>query len=108
MYAIVRDRGRQYKVSEGQVLDVDLMAGKKAGEGLELSEVLLTSDGTGAVSVGEPLVAGSKVSAVVVEPEVKGPKVDVVYFRRRQDSKTKQGHRQKYTRIKVEKIEAGS
>ena len=105
MYAIVRDRGRQYKVSEGDVFDVDLFDGKKAGEGITFGEVLLTSDGAGNVSVGEPLVAGAQVSAVVVDPLAKGEKIDVVHFRRRKDSMSKIGHRQKYTRVKIDGIE---
>lgn len=107
MYAIIRDRGKQYKVTEGQLLDVDYMGQAKAAEAIEFNEVLLTSDGNGAVSVGEPLVGG-KVSAQVVEPKVKGEKIDIVHFRRRKDSMDKVGHRQPYTRIKIEKIEVGS
>jgi large subunit ribosomal protein L21 len=107
MYAIIRDRGKQYKVTEGQLLDVDFMSAAKKAEAIEFSEVLLTSDGNGTVNVGEPLVAG-KVSAQVVEPKVKGDKIDVVHFRRRKDSMSKVGHRQPYTRIKIEKIEVGS
>ena len=108
MYAIIRDRGRQHVAREGEVLVVDLRDDVKDGDSVEFAEVLLTSDGAGAVKVGEPVVDGAKVSGTVVEALHKGEKIDVVHFRRRKDSMTKIGHRQKYTRVKVEKIEAGS
>ena len=107
MYAIIRDRGKQYRVTEGQLVDIDFMDKAKASEAIEFNEILLTSDGNGGVHVGEPLVGG-KVSAQVVEPQVKGEKLDVVHFRRRKDSMSKIGHRQSYTRVKIGKIEVGS
>ena len=106
MYAIIRDRGNQYRVSEGQVVELDLMANSTDGDALSF-EVLLTSDGAGAVSVGTPTVEGASVSAQVVEATVKGKKIDVVHFRRRKDSMSKVGHRQKYTRVKIQNIQGG-
>lgn len=105
MYAIIRDRGRQYQVSVGDVLDVDLMDEKKQGEGVLFKDVLLTSDGNGAVRVGEPTLQNAAVHASVVDPLLKGPKIDIVHFRAKKDSMDKKGHRQPYTRIKIEKIE---
>ncbi len=105
MYAIFRDRGRQYKAGAGDVLDLDLRAGCKAGDALSFDEVLLTSNGTGEVRVGKPLVAGAKVQATVVDPDKKGDKIDVVHFRRRKDSSDKKGFRPRTTRVRVEKIE---
>ncbi|MCA8922702.1 MAG: 50S ribosomal protein L21 [Planctomycetes bacterium] len=104
MYAIIRDRGNQYKVSPGDVVQIDLLDAK-GGEAITFEDVLLTSNGEGAVKVGEPRVSGAKVSATVVEPLVKGEKIDVVHFRRRKDSMSKIGHRQKYTRVKIDGIE---
>lgn len=106
MYAIIKDRGRQYQVSVGDVLDLDLMDGKKEGEGVTFKDVLLTSDGNGAVRVGEPVLAGASVQATVVEALHKGPKIDVVHFRAKKDSMDMKGHRQPYTRVKISKIEA--
>lgn len=105
MYAIIRDRGRQYRVQEGEVLDIDLLDGKKDGDTVEFKDVLLTAGGEGQVKVGEPHVSGASVTGVVVMAEVKGEKIDVVHFRRRKDSKTTRGHRQRYTRVKVQRIE---
>ena len=104
MYAIIRDRGNQYKVSPGDVVEIDLLDNAKQGEGITFEDVLLTSNGDGAVQVGEPRVSGAKVSATVVGT-AKGEKIDVVHFRRRKDSMSKTGHRQKYTRVKIDGIE---
>ena len=106
MYAIIRDRGNQYRVSEGEVVELDLMANSTNGDTLTF-EVLLTSDGAGTVSVGAPLVEGASVSAEVVEATVKGKKIDVVHFRRRKDSMSKVGHRQKFTHVKIQNIQVG-
>lgn len=102
MYAIIRDRGNQYKVSPGDVVQIDLLDANE-GEGITFDDVLLTSNGD-AVQVGEPRVSGAKVSATVVG-QAKGEKIDVVHFRRRKDSMSKTGHRQKYTRVKIDGIE---
>lgn len=102
MYAIIRDRGRQFTVRENETLDIDLKAG--VGDSIEFDEVLLVGEGD-SVKVGTPTVEGAKVSAKVVAAEVKGKKIEVMRFRRRQGSQTKTGHRTKYTRIQIEKIE---
>ena len=106
MYAIIRDRGKQYRVAEGEVVDVDLMPDVNDGDSVEFKDVLLASNGEGQTSVGEPTVPGASVSAQIVGARVKGKKIDVVHFRRRKDSMDKTGHRQPYTRVKIGKIEA--
>lgn len=106
MYAIIRDRGKQYKVVQGDVVELDYMDTAAEGAAVQF-EVLLTSDGEGAVKVGEPLVAAASVSATIVKPLHKGQKIDVVHFRRRKDSMTKTGHRAKYTHVKIDTINAG-
>tara|TARA_R110002072_G_scaffold1301_1_gene10605 strand:+ start:1430 stop:1750 length:321 start_codon:yes stop_codon:yes gene_type:complete len=106
MYAIIRDRGKQYKVAQGEVVEIDYMDAVTEGSALQF-EVLMTSDGEGAVKVGEPLVASASVSATIIKPLHKGEKIDVVHFRRRKDSMTKTGHRQKFTHVKIDAINAG-
>jgi large subunit ribosomal protein L21 len=86
---------------------VDLLPNVKDGDTVEFNEVLLTSDESGNVQLGEPALAGASVSAQVVGAVVKGQKIDVVHFRRRKDSHTKVGHRQKTTQVKIQKIQAG-
>ena len=106
MYAIIRAGGKQYTAREGEHLDLERLVGKKPGDAVEFGEVLLLAKGEGDVRVGAPLVAGAKVSGTVVK-EFRGEKIDVVKFRRREDSMTKKGHRQTLMRVKIDKIQQG-
>jgi large subunit ribosomal protein L21 len=102
MYAIIKDGGKQYTVREGDILLLE-RKGLQEGEILELTDVLLLSSDKG-IRVGEPKLEGVKIVAQV-EGEAKGPKITVVKFRRRKSSRTKKGHRQRYTKVKIQKIE---
>ncbi len=104
-YAIVQDAGRQYRVSEGDEVLVDLKDGVNPGDSISFDKVLLVR-GQGGVRVGSPLVDGAKVSAEVVVAKEAGKKVVVFKYRRRKDSRVKNGHRQKYTRIRINQIQA--
>ena len=104
MEAIFRSDGRQYKVSEGAHIDVDYRGDLEPGSPLEFSEVLYVSEDGGAPRVGRPLVAGAKVSATVVA-KTRGRKQIIMHFRRRKNSRRRVGHRQTYTRVKIDKIE---
>ncbi|GHV01171.1 50S ribosomal protein L21 [Clostridia bacterium] len=102
MYAIISTGGKQYKVSEGDVLKVEKLI---ADENEELTfEPLLVADGE-KVTAGTP-VAGAKVTAKVVKPVVKGEKILVFKYKAKKNERKRQGHRQKYTEIKIEKIKA--
>ena len=103
MYAIIEDRGRQYKVQAGQELEIDLLSDQDAGAELTFDKVLLVSS-EGDTKVGSPYVKGSKVKAKVTG-QFKDKKVDVIRFKRRKGFKLKQGHRQHYTTIKIESID---
>ena len=105
MYAIIEDSGQQFKVHEGDVLDVDICDSAEAGKTIDFDRVLLVSN-EGDVKIGTPLVKGAKVEAEVVDEMVKGEKIHVYRWRRRKASRNKTGHRQKYTRVKVTKIVA--
>ncbi|MCD6365452.1 MAG: 50S ribosomal protein L21 [Planctomycetes bacterium] len=105
MYAIIEDSGQQFRVSEGDVLDVDLRELADGASQVEFDRVLLVG-GTDDVKVGTPLVSGAKVVAEIVDSYFKGPKVHVYYWRRRKASRHKTGHRQKYLRVKVAQIVA--
>lgn len=104
VYAIIEDRGKQYKVTEGQTMDIDRIDLPDGQDTVEFDRVLLLGEGS-ASKIGTPTVDGAKVTATV-RGDIKGPKIDVVHFIRRKGHLTRQGHRQKYTRIKIEKIEA--
>lgn len=104
MYAVIEDSGQQFRVTEGDVLNVDLRELPEGAKQVEFDRVLLVSD-EGKVKVGTPLVKGAKVTAEILSPLVKGPKVQIYRMRRRKASRRKTGHRQKYVQVRVTKIE---
>ncbi len=101
MYAIIETGGKQYRVQEGDTLFIEKINGE-AGEAVEFDKILAVSK-DGKLSVGNPYVDGSKVEASVVE-QGKGPKVIVFKYKAKKDYRKKQGHRQPYTKVKIEKI----
>jgi large subunit ribosomal protein L21 len=103
MYAVIRDGGRQFTVREGDRILVDRKSGQE-GDEVRFEQVLLVGDEKGA-RIGTPAVAGASVLGKVLG-ERKGEKVIAFKYRRRKNSKWKRGHRQKYTAVLVEKIQA--
>lgn len=101
-YAIVLDGGKQYKAVVGQTIDVDRYE-IEAGEEVDLNDVLLVNNGD-TIHVGTPLVEGASVRATVVG-QVKGPKLIVFRYKAKERIRTKTGHRQKYTRLRIDAIE---
>ncbi|GBR77237.1 50S ribosomal protein L21 [Candidatus Termititenax persephonae] len=101
MYAVIETGGKQYKVSEGEVFPVEKLAGEKSAA-VVFDKVLLTADGQTA-QIGQPYVSGASVQASVVE-QVKGEKIIVQKFRPKTGYNRKNGHRQNYTVVKIEKI----
>ena len=104
MYAIVKTGGKQYKVAEGDVLFVEKLDAQ-AGDVVTLNEVLDCTNAEGELVVGAPVVEGASVTAKVVE-QGKAKKVIVYKYKAKKDYRRKQGHRQPYTKIVVEKINA--
>lgn len=100
-YAIVEDGGKQYKAVEGGTIEVDLYP-SEIGEQIDLERVLLVADGED-FTIGTPLIAGAKVQATVVD-QIKGPKIVVFKYKPKQRYRVKTGHRQKYTRLKIDAI----
>jgi len=105
VYAVIEDSGRQFRVSEGDLLTVDLRDLEDEATSLVFDRVLLIADGAD-VKLGTPLVAGAKVAAEVVNPELKGQKVYSYKLRRRKASRRKTGHRQRYVQVRITKISA--
>ncbi|MDK9709779.1 50S ribosomal protein L21 [Acidaminobacter sp.] len=101
MYAIIVTGGKQYKVQEGDVFNIEKL-NVEAGETVEFNEVLAVSGDEG-VTVGNPVVAGAVVKASVVG-NGKGKKITIFKYKRKKDYRKKQGHRQPYTRVLIEKI----
>lgn len=101
MYAIITDGGRQYRVEEGQEVDVDYRDAA-AGSTVKFDRILAIS-GDGGLTLGQPLLEGATVSGEVVGVEM-GEKIFIQKFRRRKNYRRRTGHRQMYTRIKISKI----
>ncbi|MCI5603114.1 MAG: 50S ribosomal protein L21 [Lachnospiraceae bacterium] len=102
MYAIIATGGKQYKVSEGDVIRVEKL-GVEADEKVTFDQVLLVSDAD--VKVGNPTVANASVEATVVS-NGKAKKVIVYKYKRKTGYHKKNGHRQAYTEVKIDKINA--
>ncbi len=103
MYAIIKTGGKQYKVSEGDSIFVEKL-GAQADETVTFSEVIAVGEGS-ELKVGAPFVDGATVSAKVVK-EGKAKKVIVFKYKPKKGYAKKQGHRQPYTKIVIEKINA--
>ena len=101
MYAVVRTGGKQYKVAPEQKVRVEKLPGE-VGDTIELDEVLLTSGDS--VKIGTPKVEGAKVVGTITD-QGRGEKIVVFKLKRRKNYRRKQGHRQSYTEIRVDKIE---
>ena len=102
MYAVIATGGKQYKVSEGDVIKVEKLD-VQAGETYTFDKVLLVSGDD--VKVGTPTVAGATVEADVIDT-VKGKKIIVYKYKRKTGYHKKNGHRQQYTAVKITKINA--
>ena len=101
MYAVVKTGGKQVRVQPGDVIDIELIDGNP-GDKIRLSEVLLV--GGDSITVGTPLVAGAVVLASI-EGDSSGPKIRTFKYKRRKRYRLTRGHRQHYTRIRIETIE---
>jgi large subunit ribosomal protein L21 len=102
MYAVIRTGGKQARVAPGDRVRVEKLAGA-VGEQVELGQVLLLG-GEGSERVGTPLVAGARVVATITA-QARARKVMLFKMKRRKGYRRKQGHRQPYTEIRVDRIE---
>ena len=103
MYAIIKTGGKQYKVSEGDVLLVEKLEAAE-GEAVVFDQVLTCVNGSD-VKVGQPLVEGASVQAKVLE-HGKGKKIIVFKYKAKSNYRRRQGHRQPFTKVAIEKIQA--
>ena len=102
MYAIIRSGGKQYRAEAGATIDVDRLP-NEIGDEVQISDVLLIADGEDTV-VGQPNVAGAVVNTTVVD-QFRGKKIIVYKYRQRTNYRRKQGHRQYYTRLRIDDIQ---
>jgi len=102
-FAVIKTGGKQYKVTEGETLNVEKLAVGK--DKITFEEILLTSQ-DGKIQLGTPFVSGAKVAAKIVDSVVKDKKIKVVKFKSKSKYLKTKGHRQQKTRILIEKIYA--
>lgn len=102
MYAIIATGGKQYKVAEGDVINVEKL-GVEEGKTVTFDQVLVVNNN--GLSIGNPTVAGASVEATVVE-NGKEKKVIVYRYKRKSGYHKKNGHRQQFTKVKIDKINA--
>lgn len=103
MYAVIKTGGKQYRVSPGDSVEVEKLP-HEVGEQVELDQVLLVASGSD-TKIGQPLVEGAKVKATVTR-QAKGRKVVVFKYRPSKRYRRKKGHRQHYTRLRIDEIVA--
>jgi large subunit ribosomal protein L21 len=104
-YAIIKTGGRQFRVAEGDTIDVDVLE-VEAGETATFGDVLMFADGDN-VTQGDPLIPGAKVTAEVLEQR-KDKKVIAFKYKRRKGYHRTVGHRRKLTRVKIKSISLGA
>jgi large subunit ribosomal protein L21 len=109
MYAVIEQGGKQYKVAQGDCINIELTDVSPDARTIELDKVLLVSDGE-KVKIGTPLVKGAKVVASfktsAEDAVVKGEKLHPMYFTRRKNTRRRIGHRQKYLQVTIDSIQA--
>ncbi len=103
MYAVIKTGGKQYRVTNGETLKVEILAGE-VGSAIVLDKVLMVANGD-KLSVGKPLLTGATVKATIVA-HGRGDKVRIFKMRRRKHYQKNQGHRQNYTEIRIDGISA--
>ena len=103
MYAIIKTGGKQYRVSEGDVITIEKL--DVAAEGTVSFDEVVTIVKDGDVKVGTPLVDGAKVTGTVLE-HGKAKKILVFKYKAKSNYRRRQGHRQPFTKVRIEKIEA--
>ena len=102
MYAVIKTGGKQYKVSEGEILEIDKIEGKK-DQKIDFSDVLLVADGD-KVEIGQPMVLEAKVTAKIID-QVQGEKIRVARFKSKVRYRKVKGFRAQLTKVQIEKIE---
>jgi large subunit ribosomal protein L21 len=101
MYAIIRTGNRQYRAEVGSAIDVERLP-NAVNDQITITDVLLVGDGDSTV-IGQPLVEGATVTATVVD-QYRADKVIVFKYRQRTNFRRKRGHRQYYTRLRIDNI----
>lgn len=103
MYAVIKTGGKQYKVQPGGIVEVEKLDGEE-GSAVSFNEVLLFADGDN-LSLGTPVLGNVTVRGTILK-QARAKKILIFKFRRRKHSRKSQGHRQPYSVVKIDSIEA--
>ena len=102
-FAVIETGGKQYMVSVGDIVDVELLGGDLSeGDTVEFDQVLMVDNGSD-TTIGDPYIKGAKVSATYME-EKKGKKLSIIRYKAKSNRDRKIGHRQHYARVKIESL----
>lgn len=101
-FAVIETGGKQYTVSVGDIVDVELLGDFKEGDKVTFDKVLLSDDGQ-AATIGTPYIKGASVTATYLGLK-KGPKISIVRYKAKSNRDRKVGHRQKYARVEIKSI----
>lgn len=104
MYAIIKTGGKQYRVAQDDVIEIEKLKDKDASDEVIFDEVLAVGEGSD-LKIGTPVVEGASVKAEILESG-KSPKVIVYKYKSKKDYRRKQGHRQPFMKVKITSIEA--
>ncbi len=104
MYAVIETGGKQVRVAEGDVVDLERVAGAETGSEVVFDRVLMIGGGEREAEVGEPVVDGARVRASCVS-DLRGPRIIVFKFKRRKGYRRRNGHRQDMQRFRIDAIE---
>ncbi|MFA4857990.1 MAG: 50S ribosomal protein L21 [Candidatus Margulisiibacteriota bacterium] len=104
MYAVIETGGKQYKIAPNSIIDVELLEGAEKDKAVTFDKVLLVADGEN-LKIGNPLVAGALVSAKIIE-NGREPKVTTFKYKNKTGYKRTKGHKQGFTRVKIEEIKS--
>ncbi len=104
MYAVIRTGGRQYRAEPGQAIDVERLPYEE-GESIELNDVLLVVSDDGQARIGQPVVDGASVKATVIK-QGRDRKVFVWKYKPKERYRRRRGHRQYFTRLRIDSIES--
>lgn len=101
-FAVIETGGKQYLVSVGDVVEVELLGDLKEGDKVEFDKVLMVDNGSD-TTIGEPYIKGAKVKATY-QGEKKGPKITIVRYQQKSNRDRRIGHRQKYAQVKIDAL----
>ena len=102
MYAVIKSGGKQHRIQQGDLLNVELLSSVEPGQSINFTDVLLVADGED-IRIGSPFVENATVTADVLSHE-RADKIKIVKFRRRKHSRKQMGHRQWFTHVKITAI----